>query len=100
MEPTVDILKYLGTNKKEDEFVVGFALETNNEEENAKGKLKNKNCDLSVWNSLNNSGAGFGGETNKVTIFDRDNNKVEFELKSKQKVASDILNTIEAKYPH
>lgn len=98
LKPTVDILKYLGENKKDSEFVVGFALETNNEEENAKGKLKQKKCDLIVLNSMRNKGAGFGGDSNLITIFDKDNNKRSFELKSKTAVAKDILNTIEKKW--
>ena len=93
LERTQDILKWMGSEKK-DQFLVGFALETQNEEENAKNKLKNKNLDLIVLNSLNDKGAGFKGTTNKVSLI---NHKLEikaFELKSKAKVAEDIFNEI------
>ena len=74
--------------------MVGFALETNNELENAKSKLNNKNLDLIVLNSLNDKGAGFGGNTNKVTILDKQENITKFELKSKAEVAQDLMNII------
>lgn len=93
MERTKDILKWMGSEKK-NQFLVGFALETENEEENAKKKLKNKNLDLIVLNSLNDKGAGFKGQTNKVSLI---NHKLEikaFELKTKTKVAQDIFNEI------
>jgi phosphopantothenoylcysteine decarboxylase/phosphopantothenate--cysteine ligase len=96
--PTIDILAEIGNNKKAGQFVVGFALETNDEEENARGKLERKNCDLIVLNSLRNDGAGFGGNSNQITIFDKDNNRTSFELKSKKEVAQDILDTIEQKW--
>jgi phosphopantothenoylcysteine decarboxylase/phosphopantothenate--cysteine ligase len=74
---------------------VGFALETDNEEVNAKAKLTRKNADLLVLNSLNQEGAGFGLETNNVTIFDKDNsNKFETGIKSKKKIAADIVQLI------
>ena len=73
---------------------MGFALETENELENAKEKLINKNLDMIVLNSLNEKGAGFGYDSNKITIIEKDNNMQEFELKHKQQVASDILNQI------
>lgn len=98
LEPTVDILAEIGQHKKKNQFVVGFALETNNEEANAQGKLKRKNCDLIVLNSMRTEGAGFGGNTNQVTIFDKDNKRTTFELKSKSEVAKDILDTIESKW--
>ncbi|WP_108805335.1 bifunctional phosphopantothenoylcysteine decarboxylase/phosphopantothenate--cysteine ligase CoaBC [Aquimarina sp. Aq107] len=93
LERTTDILKWMGSVKK-DQFLVGFALETENEEQNAKGKLEKKNLDLIVLNSLNDKGAGFKGQTNKVTLI---NHKLEikaFELKTKTEVAQDIFNEI------
>ena len=94
LEPTPDILASLGKQKRENQLLVGFALETNNELENAKGKLVKKNCDLLILNSLQDVGAGFGHDTNKVSILDRHNNIATFELKSKAEVAKDILRTI------
>ena len=94
LEPTPDILASLGKQKRENQLLVGFALETNNELENAKGKLVKKNCDLLILNSLQDVGAGFGHDTNKVSILDRYNNIATFELKSKAEVAKDILRTI------
>ncbi|MEP5339471.1 MAG: bifunctional phosphopantothenoylcysteine decarboxylase/phosphopantothenate--cysteine ligase CoaBC [Algibacter sp.] len=90
---TKDILASLGDTKKH-QFLVGFALETNNELENAKGKLKRKNLNLIVLNSLNDKGAGFKTDTNKVTFIDNKDNITEFELKSKTDVAIDLLNEI------
>lgn len=90
---TQDILASLGYIKKQ-QFLVGFALETNNELENAKLKLKTKNLDLIVLNSLNDKGAGFKKPTNKVTIIDKSENISEFGLKSKALVAEDIFNVI------
>ncbi|MBC3759766.1 bifunctional phosphopantothenoylcysteine decarboxylase/phosphopantothenate--cysteine ligase CoaBC [Hyunsoonleella sp. SJ7] len=93
LERTKDILASLGEIKK-GQFLVGFALETNNELENAKQKLKRKNLDLIVLNSLNDKGAGFKGDTNKVTFIDTKNGITEFQLKSKAEVALDLLNEI------
>ncbi len=93
LERTTDILKVLG-EKKEHQILVGFALETDHEEQNALSKLKNKNLDFIILNSLSDEGAGFKGNTNKITIFDRSENKLSFDLKSKQEVALDVLNTI------
>jgi len=90
---TRDILASLGKDKTT-QFLVGFALETNNEIENAKLKLNKKNLDLIVLNSLNDKGAGFKKETNKVTIIDKLENISEFSLKSKANVAEDIFNEI------
>ena len=90
---TDDILKEIVKNKKQ-QFVVGFALETNNEQENAKQKLVHKKLDAIVLNSLNDSGAGFGHDTNKVTIITANEEKT-YTLKSKKEVAADILNFIE-----
>jgi len=87
-----DILFWAGTNKSKKQTLVGFALETNNELENAKKKLINKNLDYIILNSLNDSGAGFAHATNKITILDKDNKLKNFELKSKKDVAEDILN--------
>ncbi len=93
LEKTKDILASLGAIKT-NQFLVGFALETNNEIENAKDKLKRKNLDLIVLNSLNDSGAGFKTETNKVTFINDKNEITEFELKSKSEVATDLLSEI------
>ncbi|MDG1849323.1 MAG: bifunctional phosphopantothenoylcysteine decarboxylase/phosphopantothenate--cysteine ligase CoaBC [Flavobacteriales bacterium] len=93
LQQTKDILAHMGANKKH-QFLVGFALETTNEIEHAQSKLKNKNLDLIVLNSLNDKGAGFEFDTNKITLFTKDNKKLSFELKSKQEVAKDIVNTI------
>ncbi|RQO35213.1 bifunctional phosphopantothenoylcysteine decarboxylase/phosphopantothenate--cysteine ligase CoaBC [Chryseobacterium sp. KBW03] len=89
-----DILKTMG-EKKTHQFLVGFALETQNEEENAKGKLEKKNLDMIVLNSLRDEGAGFKNDTNKIKIFTRTEKK-EFNLKSKDDVAKDILNFVES----
>ncbi|WP_288435786.1 bifunctional phosphopantothenoylcysteine decarboxylase/phosphopantothenate--cysteine ligase CoaBC [uncultured Chryseobacterium sp.] len=89
-----DILKTMG-EKKTHQFLVGFALETQNEEENAKGKLEKKNLDMIVLNSLRDEGAGFKNDTNKIKIFTRTEKK-EFDLKSKDQVAKDILDYVEA----
>ncbi len=88
-----DVLKSLGEIKK-DQFLVGFALETENELENAKGKLKRKNLDAIILNSLNDAGAGFGKETNKITFIDKNSEIKTFALKTKAEVAKDILNEI------
>ena len=93
LEKTKDILASCGEIKKS-QILVGFALETNNELENAIGKLKKKNLDLIVLNSLQDKGAGFGGSTNKVSIISKDASVQEFELKSKTAVASDLMNEI------
>lgn len=89
-----DILKTMG-EKKTRQFLVGFALETQNEEENAKAKLEKKNLDMIVLNSLRDEGAGFKNDTNKIKIFTKTEKK-EFDLKSKEDVAKDILDCIEA----
>ncbi len=93
LEPTKDILKSLGEIKK-DQLLVGFALETNDEVSNAKKKIEKKNLDLIVLNSLRDKGAGFAGDTNKITIIDKDFNETGFDLKSKKEVAKDIINVI------
>ena len=89
---TQDILLSMGENKTHQKLI-GFALETNNELGNARGKLQKKNLDFIVLNSLNDSGAGFKGDTNKITLVFKDSEK-SFELKSKAEVAADILNEI------
>ena len=93
LEKTYDIAANLGKAKKE-QLIVGFALETTNEVENAKGKLTRKNFDFIVLNSLKDKGAGFNHDTNKVTLIDKNNNFEEFELKTKVEVAKDIVNKI------
>jgi phosphopantothenoylcysteine decarboxylase/phosphopantothenate--cysteine ligase len=93
LEKTKDILASLGAIKKQ-QYLVGFALETNNELENAKGKLIKKNLNLIVLNSLNDKGAGFKSDTNKVTFIDDKENITEFKLKSKADVATDLINKI------
>ncbi len=93
-ERTVDIARELGINKKKNQFLAGFALESENEIENARKKLAEKNLDLIVLNSLRNEGAGFQHETNKITIIDKYNNKSDFELKPKKEVAKDIIDKI------
>ena len=91
---TKDILKTLGGLKTNDQILVGFALETNNEKEHALQKLQTKNADMIVLNSLQDAGAGFGYDTNKITIFDKAGNSFPFDIKSKKEVAKDIVNTI------
>lgn len=88
-----DIAATIGAKKQSSQFLVGFALETNNELENAQSKLKRKNLDMIVLNSLQEQGAGFGHDTNKISIID-EKGKTDFELKSKTEVAQDILKTI------
>lgn len=97
MEKTKDILESLGKSK-ENQFLIGFALETENEIENAKLKIQKKNLDLIVLNSLQDKGAGFGGSTNKVTFIDNKFKVFPMELKSKEEVANDILIKIIAHY--
>lgn len=91
---TKDILKSLGEKKKQGQVLVGFALETNQEKKNAIGKLQSKNADMIVLNSLRDEGAGFGHDTNKITIFDKGGQEFIFETKTKEKVAKDIVDTI------
>ncbi len=90
--PTRDILASMGKIKKKNQILAGFALETENEEENAAEKLKKKNLDFIVLNSMKDKGAGFGGDFNKISIIGRDHKHIRFELKSKRDVASDIVN--------
>ena len=85
----------MGKIKKSGQILIGFALETDNEEKNAAGKLKKKKLDFIVLNSLQDKGAGFGHDTNKISILYPDNKIKKFELKTKQQVAVDIVNEIE-----
>jgi phosphopantothenoylcysteine decarboxylase/phosphopantothenate--cysteine ligase len=86
-----DILAWAGENKSKNQLLVGFALETNNVLENAKLKLQRKNLNLIVMNTLEDEGAGFSGDTNKISILDNHNNLTSFELKTKPEVANDIV---------
>ena len=92
---TRDILAELGSRKTKEQFLVGFALETNNEIENAMQKLHTKNLDFIVLNSLKDEGAGFGVATNKISIIGKDKAITEFGLKSKAEVAADILDSVQ-----
>ena len=91
---TRDILKTLGEQKQPGQILVGFALETEQEEANAQQKLAGKNADMIVLNSLRDAGAGFGHDTNKVTVFDRDGKVYPMALQSKTAAAKDIVNLI------
>ena len=93
LQETKDILASLGKLKNK-QFLIGFALETNNEIENAKHKIKSKNLDFIFMNSLNDKGAGFGETSNKITIIDSEFNKTNFKLKTKKEVADDIINEL------
>lgn len=95
---TTDIAATLGKQKKNGQFIVGFALETENEESNAKKKVASKNFDLIVLNSLNDKGAGFGHDTNKISLIDAAGKVTKFSLKNKKEVANDIVNAIVAHY--
>jgi phosphopantothenoylcysteine decarboxylase/phosphopantothenate--cysteine ligase len=94
LKPTTDIAVTLGNMKKSEQILAGFALETSNEIKNATGKLKRKNLDFIVLNSLRDSGSGFNTDTNRITIIDKYNNINKFELKSKEDTARDILDKI------
>lgn len=94
LKPTQDIAASLGAKKKDNQILVGFALETNNEAQNAKGKLERKNLDFIVLNSLKDANACFGYDTNKITIIERNGNSEAFCLKSKTEVAKDIIDKI------
>jgi phosphopantothenoylcysteine decarboxylase/phosphopantothenate--cysteine ligase len=91
---TGDIAGTLGLQKKEGQLLIGFALETENELEHAKDKLRRKNFDYIILNSLNDAGSGFAHDTNKITVIDKQENVHHFPLKSKHEVAQDILNII------
>jgi len=94
LKQTKDILKTLGGQKNGKQVLVGFALETTDETKYALEKLKKKNADLIVLNSLNEKNAVFGSDTNKVTIFEKGGKEFQFEAKSKQAVAKDIVDTL------
>jgi len=91
---THDIAAELGKMKKANQFTVGFALETENETANAEKKIVAKNFDLIVLNSLNDNGAGFGHDTNQITLINKKNEAKKFSLKSKKEVARDIVTAI------
>ena len=93
LKPTKDIAACLGQMKKDRQILVGFALETNDEQHNAEDKLQRKNLDFIVLNSLNDKGAGFRYDTNKISIIDRES-KTDFPLKSKAEVAADIVDRL------
>jgi phosphopantothenoylcysteine decarboxylase/phosphopantothenate--cysteine ligase len=94
LEPTRDILLEIGRQKRKNQVLVGFALETDNELENARQKLLRKNLDFIILNSLRDKGAGFGLETNKITMIDKAGNVQHGNVKTKQEIASDILDII------
>jgi phosphopantothenoylcysteine decarboxylase/phosphopantothenate--cysteine ligase len=96
LQPTRDIAAAVGEMKLESQFLIGFALETNNEEANAASKMERKNFDFIVLNSLQDAQAGFGYDTNKISILFRSGDKKEFELKNKTSVAQDIVSEIYA----
>ena len=97
LEKTKDILQYIGTNKTSKQFIAGFALETENEKENALKKLKAKNLDCIILNSFNNDNKVFGATKNKITIIDALETEYSFETKSKKEVAKDIVSFIISK---
>lgn len=94
LEKNPDIAREIGNRKKSHQYLVGFALETDNEIENAKAKINSKNLDLIVLNSLNDKGAGFEYDTNKITLINKNNLISSFELKSKKEAARDIVDQI------
>lgn len=94
LKPTKDIAASLGSTKKDNQVLVGFALETENEEENAISKLDRKNLDFIVLNSMNDEGAGFSHDTNKICIINHDGYRFEYPLKTKKEVAEDILDSL------
>jgi phosphopantothenoylcysteine decarboxylase/phosphopantothenate--cysteine ligase len=91
---TKDILGEMGKRKKKDQLLVGFALETHNEKEFALDKLRSKNADMIILNSLQDEGAGFSSDTNKITIFDKSGKTFSFDTRSKSEVAADIADTL------
>jgi phosphopantothenoylcysteine decarboxylase/phosphopantothenate--cysteine ligase len=97
LKPTTDILKELGKNKKNEQLLIGFSLETENEKENASKKLKAKNLDLIILNSLKDKGAGFEFDTNKVSLIHASGEIVEIPLKHKSEIAKEIVTYIEQK---
>jgi len=99
LKPTEDILAALGTAKKPGQILVGFALETDDAEANARKKLTSKNADMIVLNSLKDEGVGFGSDTNKITLLTKEGEIFSFEMKSKQAVAVDIIDKISTLLP-
>jgi phosphopantothenoylcysteine decarboxylase/phosphopantothenate--cysteine ligase len=97
LSKTKDILKALGERKKPRQLLIGFALETTNEREYALDKLKSKNADMIVLNSLNDPSAAFGYNTNKVTVFDKEGKEYTFELSLKKSIAEEIVNLVISK---
>lgn len=95
LKPTKDIALEVGKLKTKNQFLVGFALETNDEEQHALDKLRRKNLDFIVLNSLNDADACFGFDTNKITILKATGEKIQFGLKSKLEVAEDIVNELD-----
>jgi phosphopantothenoylcysteine decarboxylase/phosphopantothenate--cysteine ligase len=95
LEPNADIAATLGKMKRSDQFLAGFALETENGITNAGEKLKRKNFDFIVLNSLEDEGSGFNSDTNKITIIDKNNKIIPFELKAKYEVALDIVSYLD-----
>lgn len=95
LKPTTDIAATLGKKKKTGQYVIGFALEIADEIANAKKKIQSKNLDFIVLNSLNDKGAGFGTDTNKIMLLHKDGRQTNFKLKSKSEVAQDIINAVE-----
>lgn len=96
--PNPDIAAALGKIKRPEQLLVGFALETDNEEQNALSKMQRKNLDFIVLNSLQEPGAGFRCDTNRITIIDREGKKQQFDLKSKKEVAGDIVDKLIEKF--
>ena len=94
LQTTADILSELGKRKTAKQLLIGFALETNDGKKNAQEKLKRKNLDAIVLNSANGKGTGPGSDTNQITILDKHNKTIKFELKPKTEVAKDILTYI------
>ncbi|MDA9866694.1 phosphopantothenoylcysteine decarboxylase, partial [Saprospiraceae bacterium] len=94
LERTIDIAATLGKSKSDKQVHVGFALETNDEMKHAQGKLTRKNFDLVILNSLRDQGAGFQGDTNKVTILKHNSEPIQYPLKSKRLVAVDIIDEL------
>ena len=99
LQATEDIAASLGALKGKNQLLVGFALETNNEQQNAEGKLERKNFDFIVLNSLNDAGAGFRHDTNKISIIDR-KGRTDYPLKSKAEVARDIIDRLSDELKH
>ena len=94
LKKTTDILKHLGTLKNDKQVLIGFALENKDEKTYALKKLQEKNADAIVLNSLNDEGAGFAHDTNKITIFEKNGQETNYDLKSKKEVAKDIVEKI------